>query len=226
MLCQKMVFTPSKALSLRPVRRTAREQSPAKPTGSCNPNVKKKRQEEEMAKKHESQTAFCLFYIVHTVCLVWLTVEVVYHLDEFYEAYSCFLISKMKRQLVSTLYDFLSHINPCSFVLSVNVSSLTLWWSVATCRNSIAGVLMLGVPVLLHGAGADWIVAVCSHFSVAVDDTWNHQPHGDQPSLSQCAAVILAWVQIMNLLFLSYKRLFKKKSVWISDPFIIIVCFY
>lgn len=30
---------------------------------------------------------------------------------------------------------------------------------------------MIGVPVLLHGAGADWIVAVCSHFSVAVDDT-------------------------------------------------------
>lgn len=30
---------------------------------------------------------------------------------------------------------------------------------------------MVGVPVPLHGAGADWIVAVCSHFSVAVDDT-------------------------------------------------------
>lgn len=37
MLCQKMVFTPSKALSLRPVRRTAREQSPAKPTAGCDP---------------------------------------------------------------------------------------------------------------------------------------------------------------------------------------------
>lgn len=36
-LCQKMVFTPSKALSLRPVRRTAREQSPAKPTAGCDP---------------------------------------------------------------------------------------------------------------------------------------------------------------------------------------------
>lgn len=31
--------------------------------------------------------------------------------------------------------------------------------------------LMVGVTVPLHGAGADWIVAVCSHFSVAVDDT-------------------------------------------------------
>lgn len=36
-LCQKMVFTPSKALSLRPVWWTAREQSPAKPTAGCDP---------------------------------------------------------------------------------------------------------------------------------------------------------------------------------------------
>lgn len=36
-LCQKMVFTPSKALSLRPVRWTAREQSPVKPAAGCDP---------------------------------------------------------------------------------------------------------------------------------------------------------------------------------------------
>lgn len=40
-------------------------------------------------------------------------------------------------------------------------------------QSSFAGVsrLMVGVPVPLHGTGADWIEAVCSHFSVAVDDT-------------------------------------------------------
>lgn len=207
MLCQKMVFTPSKALSLRPVRRTAREQSPAKPTASCNPNVKKKRKEEAMTKKHESQTAFCLYRTYSLSCLI----NGVSCIPFRWILWGILLFFNFKNEApIGPLYDFLSHINPCSFVLSVNVSSLTLWWSVATCRNSTAGVLMLGVPVLLHGAGADWIVAVCSHFSVAVDDTWNHQPHGDQPSLSQCAAVILALVQIMNLLFLSYKRLLKK----------------
>lgn len=31
--------------------------------------------------------------------------------------------------------------------------------------------MVVGVPVPLCGAGVDWVVAVYSHFSVAVDDT-------------------------------------------------------
>lgn len=102
---------------------------------------------------------------------------------------------------------FAALIGQCSYVLLAYVNLWFVCKSVHIYRSSHWSSLvihlgvdstpdvMVGVPVPLHGAGADWIVAVCSHFSVAVDDTWNHQPHGDQPSLSSNCIQQLIWPQ-------------------------------
>lgn len=71
MLCQKMVFTPSKALSLRPVRRTAREQSPAKPAAGCPPGNLPSLfffTNTTLCCKKERSTSIHNLYL-HTICL-------------------------------------------------------------------------------------------------------------------------------------------------------------
>lgn len=52
----------------------------------------------------------------------------------------------------------------------------------------------VGVPVPLCGAGVDWVVAVYSHFSVAVDDTWNNQPHGGGMIAFNQLPLTLCWL--------------------------------